>query len=441
MKILVLGDVMGMSGRVALKLHLKSIIRENKIDFTVINGENAADDGKGITKEIAENYRDKLNCNYNIEATTNRKEALKDADFCIISIEVGARFDLWDQDWKIPLQYGVKQIYGENGGPGGLFHSLRIIPAILEICEDINSICPEAFVFNYSNPMQRICHAVTTKFPNMKFVGLCHEIMSMKKQLPNLMETDFSNIEFKAGGLNHLSILIEAKYKDTGKDGYKIIHDKFENYYSQIINQYDDYHKSKPGGERGVFFQLYKDYGFVPITTDSHLGEYVQWAHNVADHDAINEFYSNYKKHCLSFHDNTRSLSKFFEPDREVYERVIPIIEAIITDNEYIEAAVNIPNRNFINQLPNGIVVEVPAIVNKDGISGIKLENYPTPFALLLNNQVGTIELTTQAVLNKSKHSAYLAMLVDPVVDNPNAAERLLNTIIEVQDEYLGYLI
>ena len=91
--------------------------------------------------------------------------------------------------------------------------------------------------------------------------------------------------------------------------------------------------------------------------------------------------------------------------------------------------------------MPNGIVVEVPAIVNKDGISGIKLENYPTPFALLLNNQVGTIELTTQAVLDKSKHCAYLAMLVDPVVDDPNSAQRILNTMIEVQDEYLGYLI
>ena len=413
-----------------------TVLEGSTIVLHDINSKNLS-----TTKEIAENYRDTLNYNYNIEATTNLKEALKDADFCIISIEVGNRFDLWDQDWKIPLQYGVKQIYGENGGPGGLFHSLRIIPAILEICEDINSICPEAFVFNYSNPMQRICHAATTKFPNMKFVGLCHEIMSMKKQLPSLMETDFSNIEFKAGGLNHLSILIEAKYKDTRKDGYSIIRDKFENYYSQIINQYDDYHKSKPGGERGVFFQLYKDYGYVPITTDSHLGEYIQWAHNVADHDAINEFYSNYKKHCLSFHDNTRSISKFFEPDREVYERVIPIIEAIITDHEYIEAAVNIPNQNFINQLPNGIVVEVPGIVNKDGLSGIELENYPTPFALLLNNQVGTIELTTQAVLNKSRHSAYLAMLVDPVVDDPKAAERLLNTMIEVQDEYLGYLI
>ena len=392
------------------------------------------------TKEIAEKYKSSLNHKYKIEATTNRKEALKDADFCIISIEIGNRFDLWDQDWKIPLQYGIKQIYGENGGPGGLFHSLRIIPAVLEICEDINNICPDAFVFNYSNPMQRICHAVTTKFPEMKFVGLCHEIMSMKKQLPELMETDFSNIQFKAGGLNHLSILIEAKYKDTGVDGYPIIREKFENYYSQIINQYDDYHKSKPGGERGVFFQLYKDYGFVPITTDSHLGEYIQWAHNVADHDAINEFYSNYKKHCLSFHENTRSISKFFDPNREVYERVVPIIEAIENDSEYTEAAVNLPNQNFIDEISNGIVVEIPAIVNKSGLSGIKLKNYPSPFALLLNNQVGTIHLTTESVLNKSKHSAYLAMLADPVVDDPRTAERLLDTMIEVQEEYLGYL-
>ena len=386
-------------------------------------------------------YRNTLNYNYNIEATTNRKEALKDADFCIISIEVGDRFDLWDQDWIIPLQYGVNQIYGENGGPGGLFHSLRIIPAILEICEDINSICPEAFVFNYSNPMQRICHAVTTKFPNMKFVGLCHEIMSMKKQLPNLMETDFSNIEFKAGGLNHLSILIEAKYKDTGKDGYAIIRDKFENYYSQIINQYDDYHKSKPGGERGVFFQLYKDYGFVPITTDSHLGEYVQWAYSVADHGGILHFYDSYKEKCLTFFESDKLYSSFFDMDSHTFhERFVPIAEAIIEDKEIEEASVNIPNSDFIDCLPSDIVVEVPAIINKKGIRGIKLSNYPKTFGSLLNLQTGVIQLTTQAVLEKSKHKAYLALLADPVVTSVNNAEKLLNNMISAQHKYLSYL-
>ena len=137
------------------------------------------------TKIIANDYKEKLGIDVDIKASISRKEALKGATFCIISIEVGKRFDLWDQDWKIPLQYGIRQVYGENGGPGGLFHSLRQIPPILDICEDINAICPDAFVFNFSNPMQRICHAVTTKFPDLKFIGMCHEIASMERQLPD----------------------------------------------------------------------------------------------------------------------------------------------------------------------------------------------------------------------------------------------------------------
>ncbi len=393
------------------------------------------------TKNTAEKYKKDFNANCKIEATTNRKEALKDANYCLISIEVGNRFDLWDQDWKIPLQYGFKQIYGENGGPGGLFHSLRITPVIIDICEDINEICPDAFVFNYSNPMQRICHAVTTKFPNLKFIGLCHEIASMERQLPTLMETDFANIEIKAGGLNHFSILLDAKYKDTKKDGYPKIRDKFETYYSSLVNKNDDYHQSKPGGERGVFFELYKTYGYLPITTDSHLGEYLQWAYSVADHDAISHFYNNYKNHCLSFHSDKVSKEHFFDPeDKVTRERIIPIIESIIEDTNMIENAVNIPNNGFIDSLPKDIVVEVPAIINKKGVQGQRLENYPSNFGSLLNNQSSTIKLTTEAILNKSKHSVYLALLADPIVDNANSASRLVDTMIEFQKEYLGYL-
>ena len=102
----------------------------------------------------------------------------------ISSIEVGNRFELWEQDWRIPQQYGVRQVYGENGGPGGLFHSLRIIPPILEICADVMKICPEATVFNFSNPMSRICTTVTRAFPDLKFIGLCHEIASLRNYLP-----------------------------------------------------------------------------------------------------------------------------------------------------------------------------------------------------------------------------------------------------------------
>ena len=131
------------------------------------------------TKEIADKYKEELNAKYKIEATTNLNDALKGANFCIISIEIGDRFKLWEQDWKIPLDHGLNQIFGENGGPGGLFHSLRIAPEIVKICDEIVKVCPDAFVFNYSNPMQRICHAVTTKHKDLKFTGLFHEIASM----------------------------------------------------------------------------------------------------------------------------------------------------------------------------------------------------------------------------------------------------------------------
>ena len=346
------------------------------------------------TKIISNDYKEKLGVNIDIKASTSRKEALENATFCIISIEVGKRFDLWDQDWKIPLQYGIRQVYGENGGPGGLFHSLRQIPPIIEICEDINLICPDAVVFNFSNPMQRICHAVTTKFPDLRFIGLCHEIKSMNRQLPDLMETEMHNIEYRAAGLNHLSILLEARYKNTGKDGYPIIKQNFDAYFSDLVNKHDA-KPSKPGAERGVFRKLFKTYGYLPITTDSHLGEYIQWAYSVADHDAILDFYDNYKEKCLAFYDNKTS---------------------------------------------KDIVVEVPGIINKSGISGISFKEYPAAFGSLLNLQSGVIQMTTDAVLNSSKHSAYLALLADPVVNDSHQAERLLNNMLKTQSKFLAYL-
>jgi alpha-galactosidase len=392
------------------------------------------------TFKIASEYKEKLGKEITIESTTSRKEALKGASFCLISIEVGNRFDLWDQDWKIPLQYGVKQVYGENGGPGGLFHSLRIIPPILEICEDIQAICPDAYVFNYSNPMQRVCHAVTTKFPDLKFIGLCHEIESMRRQLPSLMETELSNIEFRAGGLNHFSILLDAKFKNNGKDGYPLIKKNFWNYFKDLVNDHEGF-ESEPGAERGVFFKIYEDFKYLPITTDSHLGEYVQWAYSVADHEAILHFYDNYKKKCLTFFENDKIYSSFFDLKNDrFHERFVPIAEAIIEDQGIEESSVNIPNNGFIDCLPKDIVVEVPAIVDKKGIKGIALENYPKTFGSLLNLQSGVIQLTTQSVLEKSKHKAYLALLADPVVASVTDAEKLLNNMITVQHKHLSYL-
>jgi len=374
-------------------------------------------------EDIARQFIREKELPYTLSATTSRQEALQDATFCIISIEVGDRYELWEQDWKIPLQYGMRQVFGENGGPGGLFHSLRIIPPILEICDDINKICPDAYVINFSNPMSRICLAIKRKYPDLKLIGLCHEVASLPMHLPAILGTPFSNLSVKAGGLNHFSVLLEVRYKDTGKDAYPDVRERAPKYF-----------ESMP--ERGLFREILKRFGYLPITTDSHFGEYIQWAHEVVDHKGIVDFYSINKAWCLEQVPRSRIEGTV----EEEYWRVVPIMEGILTNSHHEELAVNISNDGLIDSLPQDLVVEVPAIVDQDGVHGVKLGALPKGFAGLLYNQVAVHDLTVEAVLTGSREIALQALLVDPVVDSVRAAEQALDAILELQKRYLGYI-
>lgn len=404
---------------------------------------------------IARRYMDEHQLSYTLEATTSREEALQGADFCIIAIEIGNRYELWEQDWKIPLQYGIHQVYGENGGPGGLFHSLRIIPPILEICSDIQRLCPQAYVFNLSNPMTRICLAIARKFPELKVIGLCHEVVSLMEHLPKILDTPWLNLQVKAGGLNHFSVLLEAIYKDSGKDAYPEIRANAPAYFQRLPEQsYENLGAMKEmldaargsgerlpsrehvWAERELFKVILEKFGLLPITTDSHVGEYIQWAHSVVDHKGILDFYNFYKKWCLEQVPESR-IKGTLEIE---YWREIPIIEGILSNSHQEELAVNIPNAGFIENLPADMIVEVPGTVDKEGVHGVKLGMLPKGFAGLLNNQVAVNDLTVEAVLAGSRELALQALLVDPVVDDVAAAEAALDATLEYQQEYLGYI-
>jgi alpha-galactosidase len=271
--------------------------------------------------------------------------------------------------------------------------------------------------------MSRICHTVNTKYPNLKLIGLCHEIASLPMHLPHILETPLSNLSFKAGGLNHFSVLLEIEYKDTGKDAYPDVRERAPKYFENMP-------------ERGLFREILERFGYLPITTDSHFGEYVPWAHSVADHKGILNFYSMYKTWCLE----QVPLSRIEGTPEEEYWRVAPIMAGILTDSRHKELAVNIPNDGFIDNLPRDLVVEVPATVDKDGVHGVKLGALPKGIAGLLRNQASVHDLTTEAVLTGSREIALQALLVDPVVHSVRAAEQTLDTILELQSRYLGYI-
>lgn len=387
-----------------------------------------------MVETIAHNVVNRQKLPFTIIATTSRKEALRDANFCIISIEVGNRFELWEQDWRIPLKHGNRQIYGENGGPGGLFHSLRIIPPILEICHDINEICPNSYIFNFSNPMSQICLAVKRQFPRLKFIGLCHEINSMPSHLSRILKTPFSNLAIKAGGLNHFSVLLEVKYRQKGKDAYPELRKKILPYFRRLQN----------GRERWLIMGILKQFGYLPITTDSHFGEYIQWADEVADHRGVKEFYQRYKKECLA---QGARLKKIMDGtsqeewwNQSSGERIIPMIEGIITNSGQEELAVNLPNNGLIDNLPADLVVEVPATVDRKGVHGIKLGNIPKGLAGLMCNEATVQDLTVETAITGSRQIALQSLLVDPQVNSLKSAEKILSEILKHQKRYLGYI-
>ena len=401
-------------------------------------------------------YVDARKLDFRISATTDRKEALKGCDFVIISIEVGNRFKLWDMDWKYPLQYGINQIYGENGGPGGIFHALRITPPILEICDDVVEICPDAVVFNYSNPMTAITTAVLRKYPDLKFIGLCHEIASLERNLPVILDTELENLKLRAAGLNHFSVLLEASYVDSGKDAYPDILAKAPAFFekepgfSEVWDytrrtgkaprtegaqerwQLDVDESSRPWSDRTLFRGIMETYKLLPITLDSHLGEYISWAADVADHQGILDFYEFYKRY-LSTPEDT-------EITEELSERVVPIMEGIIEDTGYEEMAVNVMNNGAIPDFPDGVAVEVPAIIDSRGVTAHRFDSYPKGFGALIRSYAGVYDLTAEAILSGSRDLVIQAVLSCPVVTKYQGIRQMVDTMLDNQRQWLSYI-
>ncbi len=367
-----------------------------------------------------------------LESTTNRLEAFDKANYIINSLEVTPRFELWDQDYEIPRKYGNKQIMGENGGPGGLFHSLRVIPPILEACEDIVNICPDALFINYSNPLSRICLAIKRKFPSLKFVGLCHEFHLSKGIYQKLLNTPLSNLEIIAGGLNHFGVVLKMKYLESGKDAYPDFREKLNGYLKVI--------KEKRLGDMDLISYIFERYGYFPYTSDSHYGEYIHWAWDKANIEGVNSFKNGYKKYITNTGKKIKRLilkgkgSQLVKPDGE---RAIPIIEGILTDAQYIEPSVNLPNDDVITNLPKDLVVECPAIVNKKGLTSIKLGDYPKGLAALLRNQASVQDLVVEATLTGSREVALQALLADPTVNSATQAESILEEMLDAQKRYI----
>ncbi|MCK4286311.1 MAG: hypothetical protein KAX18_08910 [Candidatus Lokiarchaeota archaeon] len=385
---------------------------------------------------LVENTR--LNNKFNLEMTLNRKKAFEDADFIISSIEVGDRMKLWRQDYEIPRKYGSTQILGECGGPGGTIHAWRIIPSIVNIIEDAEKICPNAFFINFSNPMSRVCLAIKRTVKKLKFVGLCHQIGFMTHHLPIMLNKPIQQMRLKVGGLNHFTFLLGLEDLPTNKSLIPKFNKKVLPYFKENEERF---------GFSSLTFEIFRKFGYFSYAGDNHIGEYLQFGEEFTKtQDMVdwidlmdNEGQSIYSR----FVNNYELLKRKKYPkegilsDRRSGERAIPIIEAIINDKNSYEFAVNISNDNIIENLPQDLILECSATVNKIGVHGVKIGALPKNIAALLRIEATIQDLCVEAVLKKSRKLAIACLAIDPNVGSFEMAENIFNEMIELQKNYL----
>lgn len=371
-----------------------------------------------------------------IEKTTNRSEAFKDADFIINSITNGPRYTHWWQDYEIPRKYGSKQIMGECGGPGGIFQSFRNIPPIVDIAKDAEKICPKALFINYSNPLPYINLAIYRSTKKLKTIGLCHQIAFLKNHIPKMLNKPLEELKITVWGLNHFGFLMGLEDNKSGQDLMPEFHAGAMQYFKEHENKWEF---SK------LTFEIYKRFGYFPHSGDNHIGEFLQFAHEYVepqedyikrDTQAGDGIYNYFTKHYQKLKEG-KYPRKGLLPKSSIGERAVPIIEESIANKNYYELSVNYLNEGFIENLPQDVIIEGPAIVNKDGVHGIKYGTLPKNIAALMRVEASVQDLVVEAVLKRSKELAIAALTINPNVGSFKMAENIFNEMSEKQKQYL----
>ncbi len=372
---------------------------------------------------VARKMNEESGAGLTIEHTTDRTEALPGADFVIISIAV-QRNKLWKYDWEVPIKYGVKHTLGENGGPGGLFHCMRNIPIILDICHDIERLCPDALVLNFTNPVPRISMAVD-RYSCVRAIGLCHGIGGQLGNLAGVMGIDPSNLDAKAAGLNHFTWILDFRFKDTGADAYPELRRKLEG--------------CDPAFQP-LSRKLFDIYGFYPSPGDDHIGEYLSFATEYCPMHGYD--FEGAERYKAEMWDRIKRMVSGEEPvtdliSRRSGERAFHIIDGILSNSNHLELAVNVPNDGHISNLPQDAIVEVPAVVSGAGVSPISIGELPMGIADLCSTQVGVQELAVEAAVTGDREIALQALLADPVIQSVDAAEKILDELLALEADYL----
>jgi alpha-galactosidase len=370
---------------------------------------------------LAARLNDASGWDVTLRTATDRTEALPGAGFVVTSIAVD-RDATWRADHELCLKHGFPSVLSENGGPGGLSHTLRSIPPMLAIARDVERLAPGALMLNYTNPENRVCLAIH-RYTRVRSIGLCHGVAETVELVAWLLDMPRDDVDLRAAGVNHFTWTTSLTDRRTGRD---------------LLPELRERLPRAPEEKWSLCATLFDRFGIFPTTGDNHVGEYIGWA---AEYIGTKGYdFDGYARNRGLAHANleawgagTKSVASLLaKPSHEARlgHASTQIMAALIAGRTLRRPSFIIPNAGYIENVDRDAVVEVPGVIEDGAFRGMPVGRLPGPVAAMVQHEVEIQKLAVEAAVTGSRKLALQALLIDPCVHSARAAEAFLDDIL-----------
>ncbi|WP_020577608.1 alpha-glucosidase/alpha-galactosidase [Actinopolymorpha alba] len=360
-----------------------------------------------------------------VDSTTDRRAALAGADYVVITFQVGG-IDAYRQDVEIPRRYGIDQPVGDTVGPGGVFRFLRSVPAYRGIASDIHALCPDAQVINYANPMAMATGFLTSQ--GVKTVGLCHSVQGTSRMLARELGVPYGEVSYRAAGINHQSWFLDFRHGHD--DLYPRLrqvmgerHLRWRDGAGLADDRGDHSHADRgasiyEGGVERVRTSIMDAFGYFHTESSHHASEYLPYFRKTAE--MVNDFIPrrwDYYEICAA-HDEDGQTATLLD---RLKAELAPSVEYGAVIVNAMETGVpsviygNVENQNLITNLPTGCCVEVPCLVDSNGVQPSVIGDLPPQCAAVNRTNINVQELAVKAALTGNREHVYHAVMLDPL--------------------------
>ncbi|MGA2837511.1 MAG: hypothetical protein ABSF84_13020 [Acidimicrobiales bacterium] len=373
---------------------------------------------------LAHRLDEALGAGASVATTTDQKRALEGADFVIVTISTGG-FESMAVDLDVPARYGIRQSVGDTVGPGGINRSLRNVPVLVGVAEDMAEVCPDAWLLNITNPMTCLTRAVCRQTA-VRSVGLCHEVGNWTLDLAIALGKPVEAISATVAGVNHFPVVTALEI--DGADGFAVLSEMTaEAGGLEGLAPHPGRAEAEPFSRvdfcrrHALALTFLERWGAFPAAGDRHLAEFVPWVLTGASQwgarynieltamEARRRHQAGYMADVDAWLAGTKELQTWSSG-----ELPAPVIDALVTGTPR-ELPANIPNAGQVPDLPVGAVVESICVVDGDGVRGRDAAPLPAPFAELVRRHAAVTELTLDAALEGDRATADAAFLLDPL--------------------------